>query len=645
MKIAFNVNDAYVEQLGTCILSILEQHPSEFIEFFVFSSDFSLESQNQINKLKVWYKNWEINYLSPDPALFKDLQLNVAHISRETYYRFVIADMLAQEDKILYLDADLIVKKSLLPLWHTDISRYDLAGVEDIWIQKHASYRETLQIAADAPYINAGVMLLNLKRWRENKLSAACFQAGKRFHGVIKWQDQDIINIVCSNHILLLDKKWNFTRQDIEATPSQAETAHIIHYTTSDKPWLHRYRVKLFSRKRKAKKMYFPFWRKYKKLQQKKLYGAIVVNEFFGAWNTAYGGYGFLARKYLADRLPAADMRIDVILPCGENRFFPQWQRVEKTRLIRLPRKKWFSKLWLRLFHYDFYLTIEITDDWVFKTAPHLHKKKILFWIQDPRPQSDWDEINTVKLCTEKCYFAPHTNKLVGKLAKEGAVSFITQAHCLERKARDLYGLPAGQPIWYCPNPVYIPPVDWPQKKNHIIFLGRVEDVKRGWLFCETAKRCPEYEFFVLGASWKDKSKNAEVLAPYRSLPNLHFEGHVDGEKKARYLKDAKILLNTSIHEALPVSFLEALSYGMALVSNQNPDELTSRFGVWTGPILGDGFDKVDLYAEAVKKLMMDESLRSSLAEKGREYVRAVHAIPVSIGKLKKFIYQEIDYK
>ena len=76
------------------------------------------------------------------------------------------------------------------------------------------------------------------------------------------------------------------------------------------------------------------------------------------------------------------------------------------------------------------------------------------------------------------------------------------------------------------------------------------------------------------------------------------------GDEKIQYLKDAKILVNTSIHEALPVSFLEALSYGTLLISNRNPDDLTSKFGIWTGDVLGDGFDKVGLYVNAIRELM-----------------------------------------
>ncbi len=198
----------------------------------------------------------------------------------------------------------------------------------------------------------------------------------------------------------------------------------------------------------------------------------------------------------------------------------------------------------------------------------------------------------------------------------------------------------------YLPNPVEIDKnfdVQRYQKKNKIIFLGRIESVKRGWLFCEIAKRLPQYEFYVLGKTFREENRNKEIMAQYRNIKNLHFVGHVEGVQKANYLKDAKILVNTSIHEALPVSFLEALSYGTVLVSNRNPENLTAQFGIWVGDVLGDGFDKVDLYCNAIQKLMQNEKLRKKLSQKGVEYVKKVHNVDNFIQNLRTILHEEAE--
>ena len=266
-------------------------------------------------------------------------------------------------------------------------------------------------------------------------------------------------------------------------------------------------------------------------------------------------------------------------------------------------------------------------------------------WIQDPRPQYEWDEINTVKLFPEPSYYNQKIYDLVHEWYKRGRVKFVTQGHFLNEKAIDLYDLDCNVEIEYLPNPIDIDPnyiYSYKNKENIIIFLGRIESVKRGWLFCEIAKKMPQYQFYVLGKTSRDDGENSKIIQPYLELPNLHFAGHVDGEVKASYLKRAKILINTSIHEALPISFLEALSYGVLIVSNRNPENLTEKFGVHVGDVLGDGFDKVDLYCSAVNKLMNDDILQKQLAVKAIQYINKVHTVERFVKNTRKIILEEV---
>ena len=185
-----------------------------------------------------------------------------------------------------------------------------------------------------------------------------------------------------------------------------------------------------------------------------------------------------------------------------------------------------------------------------------------------------------MKLFPEKSYWDSGLYDTVHKLYNKGQVTFVSQGYFLNDKARQLYRLPYDAPIAYMPNPIDIDyefdPLHY-QKKNHILFIGRIESVKRGWLFCEIARQMPQYEFFMLGQTYWEKSENEKVMAGYHDIPNLHFTGHVEGEEKMKYIREAKILVNTSIHEALPITFLEALAYGTLLVSCRNPEDLTSN--------------------------------------------------------------------
>lgn len=366
----------------------------------------------------------------------------------------------------------------------------------------------------------------------------------------------------------------------------------------------------------------------------------LIIDEFFGAIGTAYGGYGFLARRHIAKYIPNENFQVDVLLGKGRKNFSAEEYKVDDVSLYKLPRRKWFAKQWLKNKNYDVYLSIELTSNYVLDHESNTNKKLIL-WIQDPRPMYEWDEINTVTLYPETCYYNQKVYDLVHDWYKSERVSFISQGHFLNPKAIDLYNLSPDVPITYLPNPIDIDEsfdLEVSSKKNMIIFLGRLESVKRGWLFCEIAKKLPQYEFHVLGQTFREEDKNSKILGSYQNITNLHFEGHVDGEKKEAFLREAKILVNTSIHEALPISFLEALSYGTLLVSNRNPEDLTSKFGIYVGDVLGDGFDKVDLFVEAIESLMRDEAKRVTLSKQAIQYIKDYHSVKDFVENLRKII-------
>lgn len=77
-----------------------------------------------------------------DDAVFRELKLNIPHVSRHTYYRYAIAELFPQLDKALYLDADLVVRGSLAELWNTNLGGFLCAGVRDRELNCFTTSRE-----------------------------------------------------------------------------------------------------------------------------------------------------------------------------------------------------------------------------------------------------------------------------------------------------------------------------------------------------------------------------------------------------------------------------------------------------------------------------------------------------------------------
>lgn len=126
---------------------------------------------------------------------------------------------------------------------------------------------------------------------------------------------------------------------------------------------------------------------------------ALMVDEYFGGAGTVFGGYGFLARNLVAKYLPDDEVELEVIIRKNRKKsFFPRCEIIDGVKVYTLANKL-FDFVNYAFFvrkGYDAFLTIELTNNSfrILRSLPGI-KKRVLFWVQDPRPQYEWDEINT----------------------------------------------------------------------------------------------------------------------------------------------------------------------------------------------------------------------------------------------------------
>ena len=381
----------------------------------------------------------------------------------------------------------------------------------------------------------------------------------------------------------------------------------------------------------------------------KKIKVALLIDEFFGGANTAYGGYGFLAREYICKYIPNNKIQIDVLLERKQGLTEAELEIVDNTHVYRLPYDENLAKDWLKKQNYDLFMSIEMTYP-SYEIMKLVENKKLLLWIQDPRPNELWQEKrNTVSLIKDPCITDEKIPLLIKKMSIENRISFISQGYSLNKKAFMLYNLPEKYPVKYTPNPIDFDQnyeFDINKKKKQVIFLGRLEAQKRAWLFCEVAKRMPEYEFYVMGKFFRDEENNKKPLEQYinGNIPNLHFTGHLEGDEKNKLIRESRMLLNTSIWEGIPISWLEAMQYGTAIVSCLDNESIPSRFGKYVGEILGNGYDKVDLFIPAIKELMENDELYSEKAFQAINCIKSNHNITDFKINLRKIINKNVKF-
>ncbi|MBR3881528.1 MAG: glycosyltransferase family 8 protein [Mailhella sp.] len=169
-------------------------------------------------------------------APIQTLAGSVSHISRAAYYRLLLASLLPDVEKVIYLDCDLVCRGSLAPLYGLDMKGDWLRGVVDIDAETH---RRRLGLRK---YICSGVLLVDLKAWREHSVEERCTAFLRDHADMIVLHDQDVLNVVCQEHLGYLDRIWNAqacaTRQGrLSGFNDVAKIANIVHFIGGRKPW------------------------------------------------------------------------------------------------------------------------------------------------------------------------------------------------------------------------------------------------------------------------------------------------------------------------------------------------------------------------------------------------------------------------
>jgi len=263
IRVLFCCNPAFYQHLAVALVSMVENNPYVQFDVHLITSSRDERLEGKLRGSFTAYRNvvLTIHCLPLESCAHFFVS---SHITLESYLRIFAADVLGKEiGKVLYLDCDLVVVGDLWDLWATDIDAYALAAAPDLY---GGFRREALGVPSNRRYVNAGVLLLNLDRWRRDRLSERLIAFIEAHPGTLTFHDQDAINAVLHDSILLLDRRWNVQTQmyrlrrhvfpDAYAAIREAcRHPAIVHYAGPEKPW--RFRVSVARRR-----LYFRYLKK-----------------------------------------------------------------------------------------------------------------------------------------------------------------------------------------------------------------------------------------------------------------------------------------------------------------------------------------------------------------------------------------------
>ena len=161
--------------------------------------------------------------------------------------------------------------------------------------------------------------------------------------------------------------------------------------------------------------------------------------------------------------------------------------------------------------------------------------------------------------------------------------SVYSEANFISEKVRKMYNLDYTPGVLRNPQDFPLTP---PKKSDSpsIVWIARWDLQKRPDIALQTAKELPEYDFYLIGTPndvtyFKQISQILRVK--YEKYSNIHILDFVTEEEKARIMGKGWILLNTSVREGLPISFLEAGANAMSIISSVNPDGYSEKYGCY----------------------------------------------------------------
>lgn len=207
LNVVYSSDNNYAQHVGVSMLSLFENN-KEFncITIYLVEDNISVENKNKLVSISETY-NRKIKFINFNQYK-NSVKLNIGNsISINAYARLFITTMLNTDiEKVIYLDSDSIINNSLSDLWSININEYYVAGVCDT-VSDNAKLKISMNV--NQQYINSGMLLVNLKKWREERVEEKFKNFIEYYDGNVFHHDQGVINGVLKDSFLILPPKYN----------------------------------------------------------------------------------------------------------------------------------------------------------------------------------------------------------------------------------------------------------------------------------------------------------------------------------------------------------------------------------------------------------------------------------------------------
>lgn len=253
MDILYTMNDGYVPQVAASALSLIDHNPGKHT-FHIFSFDISEENLKKLRDMITEKECAFVVYEMGDIRQRIGFEVDTHGFHISVLVRLFVGSILPETvEKVLYLDGDTIVLEPLDELWNSELNQPLAMSIEPITNRRRL---QELGMPEDSFYCNSGVILFNLKLWRENQCEKRVLTYYRERSRELIAPDQDALNGALTGEIAVLEPRYNFCTNFInypystlkklmrpaeyiseEMFEKSKSMPAIIHYLGEERPW------------------------------------------------------------------------------------------------------------------------------------------------------------------------------------------------------------------------------------------------------------------------------------------------------------------------------------------------------------------------------------------------------------------------
>ena len=210
MNILYASDENYLRHAAASMVSLCEHTPPEAeLRFHLLSMGVSSQGAQRLRDTLAPYGRelclWELG----DLRKWFDFSVNSRGFALSTLARLFVGRVLPEDvHRVLYLDCDTLPLEDLSALEQFDLKGCPLAMAQEP-TARHSRKRE-LGLTPEQPYFNAGVLLIDLDRWRAEGTEKTVLDYYREKGGALLAPDQDALNGALAGHICPLPPRYNF---------------------------------------------------------------------------------------------------------------------------------------------------------------------------------------------------------------------------------------------------------------------------------------------------------------------------------------------------------------------------------------------------------------------------------------------------